>query len=203
MVDLQRVFVDDDALDHQPQDGLPLGNAGGLQSFTDTFTERGQAGHGFLGLEPLLVQPSMLFISLFNRMALVGEEPTLFGQFRKADHLGLVGLQKTPISPLQSLHADPQLLAGQSLPGVDRRALRDKVLELGQQLGRIAEQSDNVIPDCLLDAIRADHGAGAFGFPSCRQAIDAGTTVVAQPRPAALRREAASVQAKSAGAALQ
>ncbi len=33
--------MDDDALDHQLQNGLPLGNTGGLQSGADTLAERG------------------------------------------------------------------------------------------------------------------------------------------------------------------
>jgi hypothetical protein len=54
MLDLQSVVVDDDALDHQPQDGLPLGAIGGLQSGADALAERGQAGERLLGPELLL-----------------------------------------------------------------------------------------------------------------------------------------------------
>ena len=54
MLDLQSVVVDDDALDHQPQDGLPLGAVGGLQSGADALAERDQAGERLLGPELLL-----------------------------------------------------------------------------------------------------------------------------------------------------
>jgi len=54
MLDLQGVVVDDDALNHQPQDGLPLGDVGGWQSGADALGERGQAGERLLGPEPLL-----------------------------------------------------------------------------------------------------------------------------------------------------
>jgi hypothetical protein len=54
MLDLQSVVVDDDALDHQPQDGLTLGAIGGLQSGADALAERDQAGERLLGPELLL-----------------------------------------------------------------------------------------------------------------------------------------------------
>jgi hypothetical protein len=45
MADLQCVFSDDDALDDELQDGLPLGKRGVLQSCRDAFTKGRQACH--------------------------------------------------------------------------------------------------------------------------------------------------------------
>jgi hypothetical protein len=45
MADLQCVFSDDDALDDELQDGLPLGKRGILQSCRDAFAKGSQACH--------------------------------------------------------------------------------------------------------------------------------------------------------------
>ena len=45
MLDLDMVVVDDDALGHQLQDRLPLGDACGVQSLLDARAEGGHAVH--------------------------------------------------------------------------------------------------------------------------------------------------------------
>jgi hypothetical protein len=55
MVDLQAVLMNDDALDHELQDRLPLGDAGRVQPGADAFAERGQTRQRLLGLNPSLV----------------------------------------------------------------------------------------------------------------------------------------------------
>ena len=55
MLDLQGVvFMKDDSLDDQLQDGLPLGDAGRQQPGAHAFAKRAQARQSFLTLEPLL-----------------------------------------------------------------------------------------------------------------------------------------------------
>ena len=54
MLDLQVVVVDGDALDHQLQECLAIGNARILQSCADAFAERCQAVQHVLGVDLLL-----------------------------------------------------------------------------------------------------------------------------------------------------
>ncbi len=54
MTDLQCVFSDNDTLDDQLQDGLPLGERSILQSCRDALAKGGQACHQLLGLGALL-----------------------------------------------------------------------------------------------------------------------------------------------------
>jgi len=54
MADLQTAFADDDAVDHQLQDGLLLRQAGIGQAAADAIAERRHVGPHRLGLEPLL-----------------------------------------------------------------------------------------------------------------------------------------------------
>src|SRR3954454_7619173 len=52
MLDLQAAVTDDDALDYQLQDRLPLGDAGRVQPGADAVAEAGQAGQRLLGVDP-------------------------------------------------------------------------------------------------------------------------------------------------------
>jgi len=54
MADLQTAFADDDAVDHQLQDGLLLRQGGIGQAAADAIAERRHVGPHRLGLEPLL-----------------------------------------------------------------------------------------------------------------------------------------------------
>ncbi len=54
MADLQTAFADDDAVDHQLQDGLLLRQGGIGQAAADAIAERRHVGPHRLGLELLL-----------------------------------------------------------------------------------------------------------------------------------------------------
>jgi len=54
MLDLQSAVMDDDALDHQLQNRLALGDTRGVQPRVNPFTEGAQAGQGLLSLNALL-----------------------------------------------------------------------------------------------------------------------------------------------------
>ncbi len=56
MLDLDMVIVDDDALDHQLQDRLPLGDDRGVQPLPDARAEGGQAVHQRVRAQPPLAQ---------------------------------------------------------------------------------------------------------------------------------------------------
>ena len=50
MPDLQAAFVNDDALDHEPLDRLPVGERGPVEPAAHPFAERGHVGHDLLRL---------------------------------------------------------------------------------------------------------------------------------------------------------
>ena len=54
MADLQPAVADDDALDQQLQDRLPVGEAGLVEAVSHTAAELRQVGADRLGLQPLL-----------------------------------------------------------------------------------------------------------------------------------------------------
>src|SRR3954447_2450177 len=50
VADLQAAFVNDDALDHELQDRLPVGERGSVKPAAHPFAERGQVGHDLVRL---------------------------------------------------------------------------------------------------------------------------------------------------------
>ncbi len=79
MVDLQRVFVDDDALDDELQDGLALAEVGILEPRADPLAERGHVCQHRLGTNTLLGQAAMLVALLRGSPVLLGDRSTPFG----------------------------------------------------------------------------------------------------------------------------
>jgi hypothetical protein len=204
MLDLQGVVVmEDDPFDDQLKDGLPFRDAGCLQTGTDAPAERAQARQGFPALSPLLAQAAALFVLVFKDAPLFGQGATLLGKLVEADHLGLVGLQKAAVGTAQPVQAGLQLADGLLFPVVGHGAPGDEPLELSQQLGGIAEQADDVIPDHRLQGIRLDARPRAFRVATGRQGIGPGAAVVAPAGSASLSGKIAPVDAQAAGAAFQ
>src|SRR3954471_9203899 len=123
MLDLQAAVTDDDALDYQLQDRLPLGDAGRVQPGADAVAEAGQAGQRLIGVDPSLAQPAMLLVVLLGDAALLGQGTTLPGEFLEADHLGLVGLQEAAVGTVEAVQSRPQPTPRELLAEIRRRAL--------------------------------------------------------------------------------
>jgi hypothetical protein len=81
MLDLQCVVVDDDALDDEPQYGLPLAGIGRVQPRADAPAERGEARQRLARLQPPAAQPEQLVVLLPGQASLLGEGPPLTRQF--------------------------------------------------------------------------------------------------------------------------
>jgi hypothetical protein len=200
MLDLQGVVVDDDALDNQPQDSLALAKISGLQSATDTLAERGQVGECFVCLEPLLVKAALPVILLLRQLALLEECSSLAGQLIEGDHLGLVGIKKPTVGSFQPLETGAQMVSG-AIRGI--ACSGEKALELCPQLGRVAKQVNNVIPDRLLEGVCPDTRPRTFRITCGVEWIRSGASVVAPPGPTAVSRKDATMNAKAAVATLQ
>src|SRR3954469_3783494 len=109
MVDLQRVFVDDDALDDELQDGLALAEVGLLEPRADPLAERGNVRQHRLDANALVGQAAVLVALLRGGLLLLGDRPAPLGQLLEADHLGLVGLEQPPVGPRQAVEPGLQL----------------------------------------------------------------------------------------------
>ena len=66
MADLQTAFADDDAVDHQLQNGLLLRQGGIGQAVADAIAERRHVGPHRLNLEPLLAQARLALLLLLQ-----------------------------------------------------------------------------------------------------------------------------------------
>ena len=84
-----------------------------------------------------------------------------------------------------------------------RGASSGEPLELSQELGGIAEQTDNVVPDHRLQGIRLDARPWALGVAAGCEGVSPGAPVIAPARPASLSGKIASVNAQAAGTAFQ
>jgi hypothetical protein len=204
MLDLQGVvLMKDDALDHQLQDSLPFGDADRLQAGTDAFAEGAQVRQSFAALSLFRTQAAVLFVPLLKDAPLLGQGATLLGQFVEADHLGLVGLQKAAVGTVQPIQAGLQVAHRLLFPASGRGASSGEPLELSQELGGIAEQTDDVVPDHRLQGIRLDARPWALGVAAGCEGVGPGAPVIAPARPASLSGKIASVDAQAAGAAFQ
>jgi hypothetical protein len=153
-------------------------------------------------MDLLVAEAAVLVILLLGHATLDGQSLALLGEFLEADNLGLIGLQETLIGTAQPVQTDTQpLLTGGVLPGLC--GLRDKSLELCQQLGGIAEQADDMVPHRLFERVGVNPRPGAPRLATGRQRIRSGTAVIALACPPPGRREKASMDAQPAGAALQ
>ena len=93
MADLQAVLVDDDALDDELQDRLPLLEGGLIKTTTDSFAERLQVGQHLLSLRAMLGEHPPLLQLLFQVVALLRKPPTTVSQLAQFDDLSLVGIE--------------------------------------------------------------------------------------------------------------
>ena len=203
MVDLQRVFVDDDALDDELQDGLALAEVGILEPRADPLAERGHVRQHRLDANALFGQVAVLVALLRGSLVLLGDRPAPLGQLLEADHLGLVGLEQPPVGPRQAVEPGLQPPLDRLLLGAPVRRLGGEPLELGEQLPRVAEQADDVVPHRPLDHLGVDHRPRALGVAPGRQRIDTGAAVVETLDAAGRPGEAAAVDGEPADAALQ
>src|SRR3954462_15492933 len=101
MTDLQAAVVNDDAVDDQLQESLPVLKRGILQPDLNPLAERPQIGHHRLSLAPLVAQATLLLELKIQGMTLVGQLPATVLQFLQADHFRLVSIQQAPVAPRQ------------------------------------------------------------------------------------------------------
>src|SRR4051794_35032952 len=203
MLDLQAAVTDDDALDYQLQDRLPLGDAGRVQPGADAVAEAGQAGQRLIGVDPSLAQPAMLLMVLLGDAALLGQGTTLPGELLQADHLGLVGLQEAAVGTVEAVQSRPQPTPRELLAEIRRRALGQEPFELRPQLHGIAEQTRDVVPDHPFQDARLDARLGALALTARGEGTRARAAVVAPAAPTLVPGKVAAVDAQPAGAALQ
>ncbi len=95
MLDLQATVMNDDALDHQLQDSLAFGDAGGLQPGADAVRESCQAGQYLLSLKLLRTQTKALLMLLLCPLTLLGKGFALAGQLVQTDNFGLVSVEQS------------------------------------------------------------------------------------------------------------
>ncbi len=93
MADLQAVLVDDDALDDELQDRLPLLEGGLIKTTTDSLAERLQVGQHLLSLRAMLGEHPPLLQLPFQVVALLRKPPTTVSQLAQFDDLSLVGIE--------------------------------------------------------------------------------------------------------------
>jgi hypothetical protein len=72
VMDLQRVLVDDDALDEQPQESVLLRDGGGGQPAADPLAAGGELGEDGLGREPLLAEAELFGALRLRGLARLG-----------------------------------------------------------------------------------------------------------------------------------
>ncbi|HET6519921.1 MAG TPA: IS256 family transposase, partial [Geminicoccaceae bacterium] len=103
MADLQAGVVDEDALDHELQDGLLGGERGVVEPAAHARAERRQVRQDLAGLGPLLAEAALLVQLPAQGAALVGQLPPPLGQLLQADHLRLVGVEQPAVGARQAL----------------------------------------------------------------------------------------------------
>src|SRR5919199_1918385 len=182
MADLQRVLMDNDTLDEQPQDRLLIGERRRRQSLLDALTEGGQLGQDRLGLRPLAAQPRLLLPLLFDRLPVPGHLLAALGQFGERDDAGLVAIEQAPLFPPEALQAGGELLGFRPFLTISLRGQLGLVLELGQQARRVVQQGDDVVPDRAVDVGTVDRVPRADPALAPQDRIPATTPVVAARR---------------------
>src|SRR5918993_95309 len=124
MTDLQRVLVDDDALDDELQDSLTLAEVGVLEPRADPLAEGSHVRQHRLGTDALFDQAAVLVALLHGGSMLLGDRSTPPGQLLEADHLGLIGLEEPLVGPRQAVEAGPPVPARRPLLGAPLRRPR-------------------------------------------------------------------------------
>jgi len=179
VVDLERVLVDDDALDEQLQDSLSFSEGGGVQPAADALAEGRQIGEDGLGRESLLAETELLGALRFQALALLGHVLPPLSELCQADDLGLVGVQEPLVGPAEPLEAggEPAGLRLLRLIPVDGH-LREAA-ELGKEVVRLGQEVADVCPDGRLE-LRGPHPwAEAVHLAARGEAVLARAVVVA------------------------
>jgi hypothetical protein len=179
MADLQRVLPHDDALDQQPQDLLPLGEAGRRQSAPHTVAERLQVCPYLPGLLTLRPQPRLLLVLGGQRLAAAGNLLTAILQLRQVDDPGLVGIEQPLFLAVDAPHLCLRLAFFRTRARLRGVRLARQRLELFQQSFRIVEQLLNVPPDGSLQCVGLHRTARAGAVAVARDAVLAVAFVVA------------------------
>ena len=112
MTDLQTAFADDDAFDHQLQDGLLVGECRLMKAGSDALAKCRQVAPDRLDLYPLLAQPIPFLLLMHQAPPLLGEAGAPFGQLVQADGAGLVGIEQAFVSPGGALQTSLESLIG-------------------------------------------------------------------------------------------
>jgi hypothetical protein len=107
----------------------------------------------------------------FQRAALFDALIAPVGELREADDLGLVGIEQTPFGACKPLQASVDSLLGRSVLSRTAIGAGREALELGQQLGRIAEQLSDMLPDGALEFLGLDDAARASRRAGTQNAI--------------------------------
>jgi hypothetical protein len=97
MSDLQIVLTDDDPLDDELQDDLPILECSFLQSLSDAITKGGEARHYFLSMGVLLTQPLDLLQFLRQGSLLIRQMSTALGKLVEFENTSLVGVDQPAI----------------------------------------------------------------------------------------------------------
>jgi hypothetical protein len=177
MADLQAVFVNDDALDDELQDGLLVGKARRVETAADAVAEGGQVIQHRLGLDLLAAELLLLDTLLLEACALLGQRAPSFGEFLKADRLGLIGIDQPPIGAGEPVEPRLDLLLGRV------RVLRFPVgtggntLKLRQQLLGVGKQRADMRPHGGLQLVAVDLRARASGLACGHHTVLAGAAI--------------------------
>jgi hypothetical protein len=179
MADLQSVFPDNNPLDEQLQDGLPVLEARLTQPGADPLTEGRQFRQHRLSAGAGLPQLPLLFALVHQGAAPLLQQWAALGQFRQGEDAGLVRIQQPALFASQALDADLELLRLGLLLLVSRKAQLREALELGQQSGRVTQQASEMVPDGGLQLLGLDRPVRAAFRPRAQDGILPGTAVVA------------------------
>src|SRR4051795_5797742 len=196
MADLQAAIADDDALDHELQDRLLVGQRRLVQAAADAGAERRRVRPRRFGSQPLLAEADPVFPLPLQGPAFLRELPAPFGQLGQGDRIGLVGVQQAPVGPRDPIQPAAELLVRRPVPG--RAGLGGDVLELRQQPVRVGEQAGDVLPDGALDLLGPDAAARAGGGARAQDAVLAVALVVLPRRFARRRRAGDAVHGQAA-----
>lgn len=179
MANLQSIVPDDNPLDEQLQDGLPVLEARLTQPGADPFAESRQLRQHRLPAGAFLPQLPLLFALGHQGAAPLLQQRAALGQFVQGEDAGLVRIQHPALFPSQALEADLELLRLGLLLLVSREAQLSEALELGQQLAGVTEQAGEMVPDRGFQLRGLDRPVRAAVRPPARDGILPGTAVVA------------------------
>jgi hypothetical protein len=179
MANLQSLVPDDNPLDEQLQDGLPVREAGLAQAGADPLTEARQLHQHGLPTGTFLPQLPQLFALGHQGASPLLQQRAALGQFVQGEDAGLVRIQQPALFPSQALEADLELLRLGLLLLIAREAQLSEALELGQQLAGLTEQAGEMVPDRGFQLLGLDRAVRAAVRAPARDGILPGTAGVA------------------------